>query len=129
MLRNLWKRCCRPRLGPTTFLCSASPFHSATFTLARRYFVSNEVEKDPGWRWRLEEEPSGFVDKEEEEQESALQISHPWPEWLQLMKCLHDKGHFSHEERNINAAMGAKDCNVVRTACLNFGRDHFHILR
>lgn len=28
-----------------------------------------------------------------------------------------------------NAGFAAKDCNVIRTACLNFGRDHFHILR
>nr|KYP35835.1 hypothetical protein KK1_043105 [Cajanus cajan] len=47
------------------------------------------------------------------------------------MKCLLDKGHFNHQEGNPfrNAGFGAKDCNVVRTACLNFGRDHFHLLR
>ncbi|TKY69247.1 Zinc finger protein VAR3 [Spatholobus suberectus] len=119
MLRNLWKRRCRVRLDPT-FLCSSptSQFHSATCTLA--------VE-DPGWRWRMEE-PSGFVDKEEE---TALRISHPWPEWVQLMKCLLRKGHFHHAEGNPfrNADLDPKDCNAIRTACLNFGRDHFHILR
>ncbi|KAL9324907.1 hypothetical protein ACSQ67_005552 [Phaseolus vulgaris] len=108
MLRNLWKRCCRRRWGPT-FLCSSptSMFHSATC-----------VEGNPGWRWRTEEEPS-------------LQISHPWPEWVQLIKCLLHKGHFLHEEGNLfrNTALDAKDCNAIRTACLNFGRDHFHILR
>ncbi|CAJ1932644.1 unnamed protein product [Sphenostylis stenocarpa] len=105
MLRNFWKRCCRRHLGPT-FLCSSptSLFHSAV--------------EDSDWKWRIEGEPS-------------LQISHPWPEWVQLIKCLLRKGHFLHEEGNVfhKSDLGAKDCNFVRTACLNFGRDHFHILR
>ncbi|KAG2377038.1 uncharacterized protein HKW66_Vig0176120 [Vigna angularis] len=108
MLRNLWKRCCSRRSGPT-LLCSSpsSLFHSGTC-----------VEENPERRRTIEEDPS-------------LQISHPWPEWVQLIKWLLHKGHFLHDEGNVfrNTALGAKDCNAIRTACLNFGRDHFHILR
>ncbi|WVZ11260.1 hypothetical protein V8G54_015790 [Vigna mungo] len=108
MLRNPWKRCCNRRSGPT-LLCSSltSLFHSGTC-----------VEGNPERRRIIEEDPS-------------LQISHPWPEWVQLIKWLLHKGYFLHDEGNVfrNTALGAKDCNAIRTACLNFGRDHFHILR
>ncbi|KAG4997242.1 hypothetical protein JHK84_028267 [Glycine max] len=64
-------------------------------------------------------------------QQPILELAHPWPEWVQLMKCLLDKGYFFREEGKMlcNAGMGMKDFNVIRTVCLNFGRDHFHLLR
>ncbi|KHN23575.1 hypothetical protein glysoja_043859, partial [Glycine soja] len=64
-------------------------------------------------------------------QQWVASVSHPWPEWIQLMKCLLSKGILCHEEEKMfrNAGMGMKDFNVIRIVCLNFGRDHFHLLR
>ncbi|KAG4397361.1 hypothetical protein AAZX31_10G119000 [Glycine max] len=64
-------------------------------------------------------------------QQPILELAHPWPEWVQLMKCLLYKGYFCREEGKMlcNAGMGMKDFDVIRTVCLNFGRDHFHLLR
>lgn len=68
--------------------------------------------------------------KREEEKEPEFQISHPWPEWVDLMECLVNKGHF-HAEGNPfrNPDLGTKESNLIRTACLNFGRDNSHLLR
>ncbi|KAK7308676.1 hypothetical protein VNO77_42296 [Canavalia gladiata] len=63
-----------------------------------------------------------------EKEEPALHVSHPWPEWHQLINCLLSKGYFNVADPN-PFQNAAKDSNFVRTACLNFGRDHSHLLR
>lgn len=80
--------------------------------------------EDQGWRWRIQQQPSNFIEQEEQEIPALDHISHPWPEWLQLINCLHHKGHFNNQDGTV-----FKDSNVIRTASLNFGRDHSHILR
>ncbi|KAG5028273.1 hypothetical protein JHK85_012225 [Glycine max] len=63
-------------------------------------------------------------------EETTVQFSHPWPKWVQLMKCLLDNGYLSHEEVKMfrNVGMSMKDCNVIRIVCHNFCRYHFHLL-
>ncbi|XP_027342621.1 zinc finger protein VAR3, chloroplastic-like isoform X2 [Abrus precatorius] len=98
MLRNVWKRC---HTGLDPALLSCSPIHSTTFS------------------------PSSKLHFVEREEPHKLQILHPWPEWVEFMKCLLNKGHFQGNPFQFTA----KDSNLVRTASLNFGRDHFHLLR
>lgn len=136
MIRNVWKRF-HPRFDPSLLRTPrtslpTSLFHSAPNTLApasKLNIVCNEVDEEPEWKWRTkeEEEEYSFVDNEE----SAVQISHPWPEWVELMKCLIKRGHFDGAEGYPfgNNDLGAKESNVIRTACLNFGRDQFDLLR
>lgn len=61
---------------------------------------------------------------------SAFQISHPWPEWVDLMECLMKRGYFDAEGNPFRSTeIGSKESNLIRTACLNFGRDRFDLLR
>uniref|UniRef100_A0A5B7BEZ7 Uncharacterized protein n=1 Tax=Davidia involucrata TaxID=16924 RepID=A0A5B7BEZ7_DAVIN len=67
---------------------------------------------------------SGLVDS------SAIQISHPWPEWVELMENLLKNGYFEAIGNPFgNGEMGLKDSNQIRTACLNFARDKFDLIR
>ncbi|KAF3779320.1 Zinc finger protein [Nymphaea thermarum] len=88
----------------------------------------------------------------------AVEVVHPWPEWIELMERLLQQNYFGHQEKsedqmleNVgvdpsgyrkleNVAVNAlglteegfaftRDWATVRTACLNFGRDRFDILR
>ncbi|XP_026380609.1 uncharacterized protein LOC113275346 [Papaver somniferum] len=57
--------------------------------------------------------------------------SHPWPEWVNLMEHLSKKGYY-HERNEYpfgQNEMSNKDSNLIRTACLNFGRDRFDVIR
>ncbi|KAL9255388.1 Zinc finger protein VAR3, chloroplastic-like protein, partial [Drosera capensis] len=63
-------------------------------------------------------------------EKSTAEISHPWPEWVDLMEMLTKKGYFSGNRDPFgNAERGGKDFNVSRTACLNFGRDRIELIR
>ncbi|MED6224229.1 hypothetical protein PIB30_081953 [Stylosanthes scabra] len=64
---------------------------------------------------------------EREQQPPPLLISHPWPEWIHLIDFLLKRGYFvSNDELNCTPK---ELSNAIRTACLNFGRDHFDLLR
>ncbi|CAH9107946.1 unnamed protein product [Cuscuta europaea] len=62
---------------------------------------------------------------------SGVQISHPWTEWIDLMKKLLKNGYFSGDGNPFprNNESGIKDSNQIRTACLNFARDQFDLVR
>lgn len=57
--------------------------------------------------------------------------SHPWPEWVDLMKILSKKGYLGEGdvEDFQNRGTRVKEANLVRTACLNFSRDRFDLIR
>lgn len=61
--------------------------------------------------------------------ESSLPISHPWPEWVDLMEFLLKRGYFVDENPFENDDLGLKESNLIRTACLNFARDHYGLMR
>ncbi|KAK5842394.1 zinc finger protein VAR3, chloroplastic-like [Gossypium arboreum] len=62
--------------------------------------------------------------------ESAVQISHPWQEWVDLMECLLRRGYFDGDGNPFeNGQLGSKEANSIRTACLNFARDRFSLIR
>ncbi|KAK3035607.1 hypothetical protein RJ639_033199 [Escallonia herrerae] len=61
-------------------------------------------------------------------------ISHPWPEWVGLMEQLLKAGYFEETGNGNgnpfqNGEIGSKDMNHIRTACLNFARDRFDLMR
>ncbi|KAL0005229.1 hypothetical protein SO802_012790 [Lithocarpus litseifolius] len=61
---------------------------------------------------------------------TTVQISHPWPEWVDLMECLLKRGYFESNGNSFrNGEMGPKGSNYIRTACLNFARDRFDLIR
>ncbi|KAJ8555082.1 hypothetical protein K7X08_000017 [Anisodus acutangulus] len=68
--------------------------------------------------------------KQNEKPSSGIQISHPWPEWVNLMEKLLKNGYFEGIGNPFaNAEMGAKYANQIRTACLNLARDRFDLIR
>ncbi|CAN6588745.1 unnamed protein product [Malus baccata var. baccata] len=79
-----------------------------------------------------------------------VEVVHPWPEWIELMERLVQQNYFDHrrvdEDRMVQDigfdpteyALAAeedapgidfKDFKAVHTACLNFGKDRFDIIR
>ncbi|XP_002525990.2 zinc finger protein VAR3, chloroplastic isoform X1 [Ricinus communis] len=62
--------------------------------------------------------------------DSVVQISHPWPEWVDLMEFLLKRGYFeANENPFLNGELGTKETNWIRTACLNFARDQYELIR
>lgn len=84
-----------------------------------------------------------------EKKEAVVEVVHPWPEWIELMERLVKQNYFDHrrkdedrmvEDLGFDASEFAaeddkveldftRDFKVVQTACLNFGKDRFDILR
>ncbi|XP_072992314.1 uncharacterized protein [Typha latifolia] len=58
-----------------------------------------------------------------------VEISHPWPEWVELMDFLLKKGYLDRSASRNDPWGGSKDSNLIRSACLNFGRDRFDLIR
>ncbi|XVF57454.1 hypothetical protein PTKIN_Ptkin06aG0206900 [Pterospermum kingtungense] len=78
-----------------------------------------------------------------------VEVVHPWPEWIELMERLVQQNYFDHKRReedkmveglgfdmsNVveevkdDAGIDFKDYKTLQTACLNFGKDRFDILR
>ncbi|RWV86058.1 hypothetical protein GW17_00052091 [Ensete ventricosum] len=65
----------------------------------------------------------------------VVEVSHPWPEWVQLMEHLLRKGYLDRSALRVGDASSSsslsasKDSNLIRTACLYFARDRFDIIR
>ncbi|PRQ41095.1 putative Zinc finger, RanBP2-type [Rosa chinensis] len=118
------------------FLTPISQFHISSETLApnrKLEFVVNEVQQlrssNPSNEFVSAsdtDEPSGPANEEG----FAVQISHPWREWVDLMELLLKRGYFEGDENPFrNGEVGPKESNRIRTACLNFARDRSSLLR
>lgn len=60
----------------------------------------------------------------------CVQISHPWPEWVDLMECLLKRGYFEGDGNPFrNGQVGLQESKFIRTACLNFSRDQYNLIR
>ncbi|KAI5394545.1 zinc finger protein VAR3, chloroplastic [Lathyrus oleraceus] len=122
MIRNISKRCHQFHYTPTTI------FNGKTVLTSLIHTHSNPNQNELyECKWKNHQPQQ---QQQQDEEKPAFQISHPWPEWVDLMECLLKKGHF-HAEGNpfLNPCLGSKESNLIRTACLNFGRDHSHLLR
>ncbi|XP_062214797.1 zinc finger protein VAR3, chloroplastic-like [Phragmites australis] len=60
---------------------------------------------------------------------AAVDIAHPWPEWVALMELLLRKGHVDPSPFAACSGSPSKDTNLVRTACLRFGRERPELIR
>ncbi|KAF7827572.1 zinc finger protein VAR3, chloroplastic [Senna tora] len=117
-----------------------SLIHSLSKTLApdsKLEFILNEVEElqssKPTNGFSLSaSESEDFSDREvpSKGELSTVQISHPWPEWVDYMEYLMKRGYFDAEGNPFRSGeLGSKESNLIRTACLNFGRDRFDLLK
>lgn len=57
----------------------------------------------------------------------AVEIAHPWTEWVALMELLLQRGHL--DPSAFAGAAPSKDSNLIRTACLRFGRERPDLIR
>lgn len=74
-------------------------------------------------QWGSESEPESVEDR-------SVQISHPWPEWVDLMESLLKTGYFEGGGNPFrNGDLGRKESKLIRTACLNFARDRYDLIR
>ena len=83
-----------------------------------------------------------------EKKKNEIELVHPWREWIELMERLVQQNYFDHRRKNegkMVERMGfsasdialeedvgldlSKDFTAVYTACLNFGKDRFDIMR
>jgi hypothetical protein len=60
---------------------------------------------------------------------AAVHIAHPWPEWVALMELLLRRGLVDPSAFATSSASPSKDANLVRTACLRFGRERPELIR
>lgn len=64
------------------------------------------------------------------DEECSVNISHPWPEWVDLMIRLLKRGYFEGYGNPFGSSeVGLKESNHIRTACLNFARDQYNVIR
>jgi hypothetical protein len=87
-------------------------------------------------------------EEEEKKKKAVVEVVHPWPEWIELMERLVGQNYFDHrrkDEDSLVQELGfdaaeipgvddpgidfTKDFKAVQTACLNFGKDRFDIIR
>lgn len=82
---------------------------------------------------------------EESKLKKEVELVHPWPEWIELMERLVQQNYFDHkrvDEDTMVKDLGfdmneiveegvdfTRDFKTAQTACINFGRDRFDILR
>ncbi|GJM96384.1 hypothetical protein PR202_ga13212 [Eleusine coracana subsp. coracana] len=59
----------------------------------------------------------------------TVDIAHPWPEWVALMELLLRRGLVDPSAFATSSASPSKDANLVRTACLRFGRERPELIR
>ncbi|KAL5219069.1 hypothetical protein ABZP36_019753 [Zizania latifolia] len=128
----------RQRLGPaaaasTTVLRRFSHLRSPAQPDPRTTFLRSEIEgcgsnqQPPPTRELTEEEPRCG---ERARKLAAVDITHPWPEWVALMELLLHKGHLESSVFAGGAGSSpSKDSNIIRTACLRFGRDRPDLIR
>ncbi|RZC61483.1 hypothetical protein C5167_023253 [Papaver somniferum] len=116
------------------FISSPSRFNSTIGTLNSDPKVKTVEDRKREENFSEEEEAvlnkEGFSDMSSIEPKDNSS-SHPWPEWVNLMEHLSKKGYY-HERNEYpfgQNEMSNKDSNLIRTACLNSGRDRFDVIR
>ncbi|XP_038697196.1 uncharacterized protein LOC119994838 isoform X2 [Tripterygium wilfordii] len=131
-----------PQFKNLSILLPTSHFYSAPETLnpsSKLGFVLDEVEaiqssKHTNQSSRLAMNTSDESSNESESSNAGkgrtFQISHQWSEWVDLMECLLKRGYFYGEGNPFHRSdLGEKDFNIIRTACLNFGRDRPRLIK
>ncbi|KGN51443.1 hypothetical protein Csa_007719 [Cucumis sativus] len=85
--------------------------------------------RPPGSRRRWISEEQVDLREVSKAREFKVQLD-PWPEWVDFMECLSKKGYFEGDRIPLlNAELGAKDFNHIRTASLDFARDRSNLIR
>jgi DNA polymerase zeta len=132
---------CRVRI-PCSFFSAKAAIQTAKATDPMFGFVTNQTQnlqphKTEYTASQHPEEEGNDVPEEARGAgfDSKVKIQHPWPEWISLMEHLVENNYFESLAPSVEDEEGSstsdmfKNINLVKTACLNFGRDRFDILR
>ncbi|KAI3453166.1 hypothetical protein Pfo_009829 [Paulownia fortunei] len=98
-------------------------------------FILNEAQEFQSSKTQfnspVQEEEEGFLPQKQRKVFSSIQISHPWREWVDVMEKLLKNGYFDEIGNPFanNGELGNKEANLIRTASLNFARDHYQLIR
>ncbi|XP_057777542.1 uncharacterized protein LOC130996056 [Salvia miltiorrhiza] len=101
-------------------------------------FVLNEVQEFQSSKTQrshpVQKEGEEVSSPQKQQQQAVLpstQISHPWREWVDLMEKLLKNGYFDEIGNPFanKGEVGGKEANLIRTACLNFARDQYQLIR
>ncbi|KAL6566329.1 hypothetical protein OROGR_001944 [Orobanche gracilis] len=79
----------------------------------------------------VQNEEQEILHQKQHKSSSSIQISHPWSEWVDFMERLLRDGYFDEVGNPFasNRELGNKESNLIRTASLNFARDHYQLIR
>ncbi|KAL0908928.1 hypothetical protein M5K25_023442 [Dendrobium thyrsiflorum] len=106
---------------------------SSTAANSRRLnFLQQEVQDlEPLKRVAAPSTERTRIPEGEEEKARSVEISHPWPEWLELMDHLLKRGYLDREtlHSSFSHRCSSKYSNLIRTACLNFARENSELIR
>lgn len=92
------------------------PRISSTLSRCRIHSLSNPKS--------LSREPVAASESKPLPPKRSVELSHQWPEWSELLELLLKKGFL-----NVDAFDGSKNSSLIRSACLDFARDHLHLIR
>lgn len=101
-------------------------------------FIVNEVEELQSSKSNTqviqtapETENSSILSPPTKPEKMTVQISHPWPGWVDLMECLLKRGCIGGRRSpfGIGEVGDSKGWNLIRTVCLNFARDRYDLIR
>ncbi|KAL7149523.1 hypothetical protein ABFS83_05G046600 [Erythranthe nasuta] len=98
-------------------------------------FILNEAEEFQSSKTQFaspdQKQKDELLPHKENRDLSSTQISHPWREWVDLMERLLKDGYFDEIGNPFtnNGELGSKEANLIRTASLNFSRDHYQLIR
>ncbi|KAL3360757.1 hypothetical protein AABB24_013949 [Solanum stoloniferum] len=100
--------------------CSISNFHTKNSAIQ---FILEEGKTLQSQQTTKQNEEAEFSRKPN----SGIQTPQLWPEWVNLMDKLLKIGYFEGFGNPFGNAQW--DANLIRTACLNFARDRFDLIR
>ncbi|XP_008777784.2 zinc finger protein VAR3, chloroplastic [Phoenix dactylifera] len=132
-----------PTNGSLLRLSRSLPSSTSNITDPRLDYVRNELEELQSLQPMAAPRPVRAPERGREEGKEAaaasagggreVEISHPWPEWVELMESLLKKGYLDRtafqRASPVSSLSASKDSNHIRTACLNFARNHFDLIR
>ncbi|XP_010916201.1 uncharacterized protein [Elaeis guineensis] len=132
-----------PTNGSLLRLSHSLPSSGPNLPDPRLDFVRNELEELQSLQPMAAPRPERARERGREEGRGAavasagrgreVEISHPWPEWVELMERLLKKGYLDRtafqRASPASSLSASKDSNHIRTACLNFARNHFDLIR
>lgn len=108
--------------------------------------IVSEVNENPEVVSGLHQNPESVSVEEKESVRKEVELVHPWPEWIEFMERLVKQNYFDHRRKDedkmvkdlgfsdfvenvVDVGIDFNDFKTVQTACLNFGKDRFDILR